>query len=201
MGEKKINRREKKKSEARERIVSAALKVLLEKGFNDTTVAEIMEAADLGTGTFYNYFQSKEEVVTYSMSVKVAEAWGAIEKVKEKTVPAAQKLAEIITSAGQVFAETKPLMGLYMQAKRSNPELHGLPSHNKLFKEALTGVFKEGQATGEFNSNIPAEVITEMVFGILQSTVVSQSTSLSFEANLQTKVKVLLEGILSNTGH
>ena len=39
--------------------MDAALGEFRRKGFRDTSVADIMRAADLGIGTFYNYFNSK----------------------------------------------------------------------------------------------------------------------------------------------
>jgi AcrR family transcriptional regulator len=39
-----------------------ALKLFLEKGIDETTVAEIAAAADIGKGTFFTYFPTKESV-------------------------------------------------------------------------------------------------------------------------------------------
>lgn len=57
------SRRERKKTETRERIISAAIRVFSERGIETATVDEIASAADVGKGTIYNYFQTKEEIV------------------------------------------------------------------------------------------------------------------------------------------
>lgn len=57
------SRRERKKAEARERIISAAIRIFSERNIAQATVDEIASAADVGKGTIYNYFQSKEEIV------------------------------------------------------------------------------------------------------------------------------------------
>jgi TetR/AcrR family transcriptional regulator, transcriptional repressor for nem operon len=44
----------------REEIVQAALKCLVEKGFNAVGVQDITEAAGVPKGSFYNHFESKE---------------------------------------------------------------------------------------------------------------------------------------------
>lgn len=54
------NRRERKKEETRSRILNSAFKLFVENGFESTTIDQIAEAADIGKGTFYNYFPSKE---------------------------------------------------------------------------------------------------------------------------------------------
>jgi len=58
----KFGRRERHRTETRERLFRAALRLFAEHGFAATTVEDITEAADVGKGTFFNYFPSKEHV-------------------------------------------------------------------------------------------------------------------------------------------
>lgn len=55
-------KRERTKAANREAILEAARKVFAELGFEATTVRDIIRGTDLASGTFYNYFKSKEEV-------------------------------------------------------------------------------------------------------------------------------------------
>ena len=55
-----MGRRERKKLQSRKMILEAAISEFSKKGYKETSVADIMAAADLGIGTFYNYFASKE---------------------------------------------------------------------------------------------------------------------------------------------
>ena len=55
--------RERKKRETRERIVIAAPELFTKNGIESSTIDEIAFAADVGKGTIYNYFRTKENIV------------------------------------------------------------------------------------------------------------------------------------------
>jgi len=61
MGE--LGLRERKKLRTREAIATVALDLFAERGYQQTTVAEIAEAAEVSKGTLFAYFPSKEEIV------------------------------------------------------------------------------------------------------------------------------------------
>lgn len=55
-------RREQTKSRNREAILTAAKRVFADKGYEATTVRDIVRSTELASGTFYNYFKSKDEI-------------------------------------------------------------------------------------------------------------------------------------------
>jgi AcrR family transcriptional regulator len=63
----KSPRRERKKAAVGRRIVSAAIPLFSRRGIANVTVDQIAEAADIGKGTIYNYFQTKEDIVVAFM--------------------------------------------------------------------------------------------------------------------------------------
>jgi len=55
-------RGERRKRETRTRLLDAALRLMAEKGMEGVAINEITEAADVGFGSFYNHFDSKEAI-------------------------------------------------------------------------------------------------------------------------------------------
>jgi AcrR family transcriptional regulator len=54
-------RREERKAQNRAKLLSAARRVFAEKGLGEATARDIVRETDLATGTFYNYFDDKED--------------------------------------------------------------------------------------------------------------------------------------------
>ena len=62
------SRRERKKIAARSQILSAAIDLFSRRGIAAVTIDEIAVAADVGKGTIYNYFATKEDIVVAFMA-------------------------------------------------------------------------------------------------------------------------------------
>src|SRR5256714_3296235 len=61
-GEATGGRREERKAQNRAKLLEAARKVFAEKGFGAATARDIVRETDLATGTFYNYYNDKQDV-------------------------------------------------------------------------------------------------------------------------------------------
>jgi len=81
LGGEAAGRREERKAQIRAKLLAAARKVFAEKGLGAATARDIVRETDLATGTFYNYFDSKEAVFTALIEELAAKAR---ERVREQ---------------------------------------------------------------------------------------------------------------------
>ena len=90
---------------AREEIVQAGLKCLIEKGFNAVGVQDITDAAGVPKGSFYNHFESKE-----ALGVEVVERYGANQTRREiltdPAVPPLQRLRRHFDRINALFVDS-----------------------------------------------------------------------------------------------
>jgi AcrR family transcriptional regulator len=74
-----IGLRERKRQHTRQALISAAMRLFAQKGYEQTTVAEIAATAQVSTKTFFNYFASKDEVLFPHLSGRIDAAVALIE--------------------------------------------------------------------------------------------------------------------------
>ena len=64
--------------EAKRRILTACVRLFLEKGYTNTKVAEILKEADVSAGSFQNIFRTKDGVLTELISMMFSRQFGAV---------------------------------------------------------------------------------------------------------------------------
>jgi AcrR family transcriptional regulator len=79
--EAKPTRSSRRREKSRAALIEAAREMMSVKGVDATTIADITEAADLGFGTFYNHFKSKDEIVDAAMAAMVARLGDEIDQL------------------------------------------------------------------------------------------------------------------------
>jgi AcrR family transcriptional regulator len=94
-------RREQTKAQNRELILDAARHVFAEVGYGAATVRDIIRATPLASGTFYNYFKSKEEVF---QAIQDESAFRIRPRLHEQRAKA-QTIEEFISSTFRTFFE------------------------------------------------------------------------------------------------
>ncbi len=74
-----MGRRERRAAETRLRLFRCAMQLFAERGFPNVTVEDITEAADVGKGTFFNYFESKDHILGVLAEIQLGKVRQALE--------------------------------------------------------------------------------------------------------------------------
>jgi AcrR family transcriptional regulator len=90
------SRRERKKIAARSQILSTAIDLFSRRGLDAVTIEEIAAAADVGKGTIYNYFATKEDIVVAFMADLETRLAPAVARFRPGKRPVHRALADYI---------------------------------------------------------------------------------------------------------
>ena len=192
--EEKMGRRERKKMQSRRAILEAAISEFSKKGYKETSVADIMSAADFGIGTFYNYFSSKEELL-FSLLSRLGET---IRMALTEARAAERTSLELLEVGARVTAKFLFLSASQHRAPHTaEDERDGKPQSSRMtpqIKQVFTEIIREGQEAGEIRSDVPVGLIAEMFHSLYQAAAFSH-LDLTFQENIALKTRLLLDGI------
>jgi AcrR family transcriptional regulator len=96
-----VGRRERRAAETRLRLFRCALALIAERGLPNVTVENITEAADVGKGTFFNYFQTKEHVLGVMAEIQI----GKIREAASKASNGKQTIYATLRQLSQQLSE------------------------------------------------------------------------------------------------
>ena len=154
-------RRERRRAEIRERLFRSALRLFAERGYLETTVEDITEAADVGKGTFFNYFPTKEHVLATFGAERIAGVERALEEAKKGPVlPVLKRLARDLT--GQSAESAALLRAIYAAHASCEPVRAELHKRLQTARRLMTEIFTLAQNRGEVRCDVPAAELARL---------------------------------------
>jgi len=147
-------RRERRRMETREKIFRAAMQLFAERGFSQTTTEDITEAADVGQGTFFNYFPTKHHVLTVlseKQMEKVTAAWQEAEAGNAPIREVLRRLMHRITEEpGRTQAMARSLMTAFISTDQVRDVVRDTMGRGR---EKVAAIITLGQKRGEIRTN------------------------------------------------
>ena len=197
------DRRQRRSAEIRERLFRAALALFAKKGFAETTVEDITEAADVGKGTFFNYFPSKDHILIAFGEMQLGKLEAAIAEVRRANQPIPQFLRSLGTRMTQEPARNPEIMRALLQAYLSTtPVREAMLDLQKRVQALHTQMIRLGQEQGEIRKDIPAEEIAyafrQTIFGTVLVWSLYGDTTL--HARIESAFNLLWTGMAPRAG-
>jgi len=162
-----------KKKEKKNRILEAATEVFSQKGYAGASVADIAARADVGKGTIYEYFDSKEDLffaVFDWYSKKTAEA--ATVGISVLGASAAGRLEALNNSLMSLWDEIKDVFVLVMEfwaaSSSSNMRERFQAAFKQLYQDyrrIVSDLIVDGISRGEFRGDVDPEAIAAALVG------------------------------------
>lgn len=157
------DRRARRREETGQRLLDAAVNLFAAQGFPNTTVQAITQAADVGKGTFFNYFPSKEHVLIALAQRQVGKIAAAASHI-DPELPVREQIRKVVhqLAAGWLHSKRliRSLLGTALTNEALTPRLEALLPKGRGHMLLLV---QEGQRRGELRADLPAPEITRML--------------------------------------
>jgi AcrR family transcriptional regulator len=158
-------RRRKRAEQTRERLFQCALQLIGDKGLPGVTVEDITETADVGKGTFFNYFQSKHQLAGLMAEIQLVELRKALELARSdrsSVWPAVRRVFErIAREIGQSPELARAFLSSFLADRSVRQSLdRALWGGQQMVRELV----QTGQSRGEINSKLNSERVALLLF-------------------------------------
>ena len=146
----------------RGKIIEAAWKLFYERGYDETTVDEIIEASATSKGSFYHYFDGKDALLS-ELSYLFDEKYNALAKTLD---PAQNSFEALMYLNRELFTMIDNSISMELLARLYSSQLvtHGerhLQDRNRTYFKLLRQIVARGQERGELRADIPATEIVK----------------------------------------
>ncbi|MCU1683613.1 MAG: TetR family transcriptional regulator [Amycolatopsis sp.] len=149
------------------RLLSHATKLFAKKGFDRTSVQEIVEAAGVTKGAMYHYFGSKDDLLYEIYARVLREQTEQLEKVAVIDAPLRERLtaaaSDVVVSTiaslddNKIFAQSMHQLSAEKQK--------AVRAERRKYHERFRTLIEEGQASGDFRADKPADLVVDFFFG------------------------------------
>ncbi|OAH53841.1 MULTISPECIES: TetR/AcrR family transcriptional regulator [Bacillaceae] len=158
-----------KKKPVKERIIETALIMFEQHGYHGVTVDQIVDECGTSKGGFYHNFKSKDELLYHIHDVFISYLLNKAKESHDKETDPVSRLCAIITSFTRIFDLYKPHITVFYQ---ESTYLKGdfeerINEKRDEYRKLLLQVIRDGQSTGDFRQEVPAEISTMAIMGII----------------------------------
>ena len=180
----------------RKELFDASVHLFLEKGFNETSMREIAEAAGVGKSTLYDYFESKDEILISYFENELQKITTRAQKIAEQDLSATEKLRQIMQMHLSYLVENKQFyLKLTLESQRlAIQSQQRIQTSRHVYQDLLRGLVEEGVLTGEFRDINPL-FAARSIFTLLSLAVFTSRPTGTPEEMMQDAMDIFFKGL------
>lgn len=177
-------------------ILTAAMGVIIRKGFLETSMREIAAAAGVGKSTLYDYFPSKDEILIAYVVEEVERITVQAQAIIAQDLSATEKFKRIWRNQIEyMLANKRVYLKISFEAQRLNQESQQrIQVHRHAYQDMLCELVEEGVRNGEFRPVNPLLAIRGM-FSVLTPTVFTSRPTGSPQQMLEEAMDIIFKGL------
>ncbi len=185
------HRKERERLARRQLILDAAIQVFAEKGFHQATMDDVADRAELGKGTLYYYFRSKDEILLQLLENNTREFFEEILQSISSEKNVIQMIRKVLLFYASYFNEHRLFFNIYFpfesgQIQLKTPQLTDFRQTYRAFRKPLEDLLFE-QIKKDGIRFISAENFWRILGGVLMG--------INMEIHRQTPLPEIIEMI------
>jgi TetR/AcrR family fatty acid metabolism transcriptional regulator len=156
------------RSDKREVLLGAAVRVFARKGYHTCRVGDIAEEAGVAHGLLYHYFGSKEEVLQTIFRDTWTLMMETIESVQEPGEPARESLRKVAAIVLRTWGSDPDLVRVLVREVARSPQIQQEIEEVEQAIIQLREIIERGQEAGELRSDLDPRLAATIFYGALE---------------------------------
>ncbi|MEU4806441.1 TetR/AcrR family transcriptional regulator [Actinosynnema sp. NPDC023587] len=150
-----------------ERLIAAATRLFADKGFDRVAVQEIVDLAGVTKGAMYHYFGSKDDLLHEIYASLLRVQTERLELIAAGDGAVADRLhsaaVDVVVTSVENFDQAK----VYFRSADlpAEPQRLAMRAERRRYHERFRSLVEEGQASGVFRQDVPADLTVHYFFG------------------------------------
>jgi AcrR family transcriptional regulator len=192
------NRFERRRTRTRQDLLAAAERVLAEKGLHDTKISDIAAAADVGVGTFYLHFPTKEALFDAVVEDTMRRFKGTIDAARESVEDPIDQMRAANVAFCRFAVDNREVFRIVFGHAAAYNEV--IRRAQAVFAADVEQSYREGVAKGAF-APLPPALVAQSVIGMATQVLSwwTEHESVPIESLHQTMFTLSLDGIRART--
>ncbi|MCE6995964.1 TetR/AcrR family transcriptional regulator [Saccharothrix sp. S26] len=152
-----------------ERIVGAAVRLFAAKGFDATTVQEVVEAASVTKGALYHYFGSKDDLLFEIYRSLIGRQMADLDGIVAAGLDAATTVRRIVVSLVETTAASVDETAVFVREmhRLDADRMASFRAERRRYHETFRSVVEQAQRDGRFSSAVPADTVVLIALGVV----------------------------------
>jgi len=187
---------EEEQDKRRHKIFHKVVNVFLKKGFQETSVRKIAEAAGLGKSTLYDYFKTKDDILLYFFEDQLNDLTKAAQKIALQNISADKRLSQIMKAHLEFLQANKSLfMKLTLESQRLKLESQKqIQNKRHAYQDLVRGLIEEGICEGAFRKVDPL-LASRMLINTMVPVVFTSRPTGTAQEMMEETIDIFLNGL------
>ena len=180
----------------RHEIFASSVDLFIEKGFRETSMREISEAAGMGKSSLYDYFRTKDEILLWVVEDELTDLTTAAREIAGRPIPAIERLRQVMQFHLNFLISRKDFyLKLSFEVQRlAIQSQKRIQAKRHAYQDLIRQLIDEGIQEGSFRP-VDTLLATRTLITILTPTVFTSRPTGTPEDMFNAAIDIILKGI------
>ncbi|MFI5960498.1 TetR/AcrR family transcriptional regulator [Cryptosporangium sp. NPDC051539] len=153
-------------------VLRAAIELFTRKGYDATSIGDLAKELGVTKSAIYHHFESKEDLLRLALDDALGELTSVVESAsRDDRLSAYERLREVVRRSVEVLVSHQPSVTLLLRVRGNTAIEQGALERRRWLDDRLADLVRAAVADGALRADVPANLVSRLLFGMVNSLV------------------------------